>query len=183
MKPITFLQSDRVPWKVHFFSVFALLLSLSIAEQAYCQEYLSLNRYSVNNGTPVAYLRLNEVNRDASRHFRDHFFKDGHEKWIRDNGFYIANFHDASVRSKVYYNRQGVFECYVKSYEADILNKELKTAILAQFQGYYIMTVMEISNLENEIYFIKIVTAANIKTLKCLDGKIEITEDYINGGI
>ena len=183
MKPINSLRNDRVPWMVHIFSVFALLLSSSMGEQAFSQGYLSDNRYSVNNAKPVAYLRLNEVNRDASRHFRDHFLSNGHEKWIRDNGFYIASFNDASVMNKVYYNMQGAFEYYVKSYGADALNKELKTAVLKKFEGYYIKTVMEISNLENEIYFIKIVTATNIKTLKCFDGKIEITEDYINGGI
>jgi hypothetical protein len=181
MKPVHFRNSDRVPWMIRIFPLFFLLLSIS--ENSSSQDYLSANRFYANNAEPVTYLRLNEVNRNASRHFRDHFLSNGGEKWIRENGLYIASFNDARSINKVYYNSQGAFEYAAKFYGADGLNKELKSDVLKKFNGYYIKTVIEINNLEKEIFYINIVSPSNIKTLQCIDGNIEVTEDYINGGI
>jgi hypothetical protein len=181
MKPLNFRNNDCVPWMIRISPLFFLLLFMS--ENSSSQGYPSANRFYANNVEPVTYLRLNEVNWHASRHFRDHFLSNGHEKWIRENGLYIASFNDAKSINKVYYNSQGFFEYAAKYYGADGLNKELKSAILKKFDGYYIKTVTETSDLEKEIFYIKIVSPSNIKTLQCLDGNIEVTEDYINGGI
>jgi hypothetical protein len=182
MKHNSFSSKDRVLWMIYVLPLFVLLL-LSVAEKVFSQDYIPTNPYAVKNPQPLTYLRLNEVNRNASRHFRDHFLSNGHEKWIKEDGFYIAIFNDLTLLNKAYYNVHGAFQFCLKSYGAEGLNGQMKATVLKKFEGFGINNVMEISSLENVIYFIKIVSPTKIKTLKCFDGIIEVTEDYINGGL
>ncbi|HXB43000.1 MAG TPA: hypothetical protein VNV85_03050 [Puia sp.] len=182
MKHNSFSSKDRVPWLKYVLLLFVLLF-LSVAERVFSQDYIPSNRFQVNSPLPLTYLRLNEVNRNASRHFRDHFLSNGREKWIKEDGFYIAIFSDPILLNKAYYNVHGAFQFCMKSYGGDGLNEQVKATVFKKFKGFQIITVMEISNLENVVYYIKIVSPTKIKTLKCYDGMIEVTEDYINGGL
>ena len=172
---------DRVPWR------FIAFLFFSFATIAYATNSFSQNYYSGNRTYPTTnhgkYLLLNEVNRHAARHFRDNFSTDGTENWLRDQHYLVASFSHAEVNQKVYYTDKGAFKCVEKTYAEGNLSRELKSTIHKKFEGYYIKAVIEISDLEKSIYFIKIVSPNYIKTLKYQEGKLEVTENFINGGV
>src|SRR5580765_7324378 len=95
---------------------FVLCLSFSI---------LTLNAIGQGNEkNPVAFLRLNEVNNRASRHFLNHFSQATSVRWVRDKNFYIAGFETANTRSRVYYRNNGNFAFCLKNYLADGLNPD-----------------------------------------------------------
>jgi len=154
---------------------YVLYLSFSI---------LTLNAIGQGNEkNPVAFLRLNEVNSRASRHFLNHFSQATSVRWVRDKNFYIAGFETASTRSRVYYRSNGNFAFCLKNYLADGLNPDLKTAILRKFPGCQITMVTELTEQDNKAFFVNIKSGAYIKTLLCNDDGIEEMENIINAGI
>src|SRR5580765_717055 len=110
---------------------FVLCLSFSI---------LTLNAIGQGNEkNPVAFLRLNEVNNRASRHFLNHYSQATSVRWIRDKNFYIAGFETVNTCAIVFYRNNGIFAFCVKNFLEDVLNADLKSAILRKFPGCQIM--------------------------------------------
>jgi len=181
MKPSNFRCREYVPWMTYSLILFFILL-FSFPPSLSSQNYSSSGTSQVNNTKPV-YLRMNEVNSKASRHFRDHFLIDRTEKWTRERGLYIASFNKSNITTKVYYDLTGFFEYQVKYYGEYDLENDIRLAVLKKFEGYEIKSVIEINNLEKGTYFIKIANTTNIKTVKFLDGRMEVLESFINAGM
>ncbi|HEX4849592.1 MAG TPA: hypothetical protein VFV08_02245, partial [Puia sp.] len=128
-------------------------------------------------------LRMNEINARAMRHFKNHFLQVDDEIWTRTNDFFVATFTEKGIITKVYYHTHGAFAYYVKYYAAISLNPQTRSMIMKKFPDYSIDVVTEVGNLDAQILFIKIKTSSNIKTLQVLNDNIEVTEEYVNGGI
>ena len=175
-----FLYSrDRVPWRIVAFLLFSFA-TIVFATNAFSQNYFSGNRYYPS--THNKYLLLNEVNRHAARHFRDNFSTEGNEHWVRDQNYLIASFSSGELSQKVYYTQKGAFKCVEKIYGEQNLGRDLRSTIHKKFGDYHIKAVIEVSDLEKSVYFIKIVSPGYIKTLKYQEGRLEVTENFINGG-
>jgi hypothetical protein len=181
MKPFNFRSREYVPWMGYPLALFSILV-FSFQSNLFSQKYNSPGSVRVNNTNPV-YLRMNEVNSKASRHFRDHFLIDRTEKWTREHDSYIASFNESNITTKVYYDLKGSFEYQVRYYGAYSLDNDIKFALQRKFEGYEIKSVVEINNLEKRVYFVKIANSVNIKTVKFSDGRMEVLESFINGGI
>jgi hypothetical protein len=119
----------------------------------------------------------------AYRHFRENFSTVSNEDWIKDDNDYVAKFTEGIIRNRVYYNSKGEFQCAMKSYGAELLNPELNKKVHDNFDGYAIKTVTELSNLDAVVYYIVIENRESVKKLEYLDGKITVTEEYLNGGL
>ena len=91
-------------------------------------------------------------------------------------------FENGSLKGKAYYKTNGDFKFVIKTYGADLMDKDIQAAVTQRYEGYHINCVIEINNLDKQVYFIKISNRENIKTLQCMDGKITVTESFVNGG-
>jgi hypothetical protein len=127
-------------------------------------------------------LRINEISAKAARHFATHFSTANNEKWTILDGFYIASFSDTQVRTEAFYTVRGNFAYCVKYYGDGMLNQNIRLAIMKKYEGHKIDVVTEISNLEEKLYFIKIKSSTDTKTLKILNGEIEVEEEFRNDG-
>ena len=131
-----------------------------------------------------AYLRMNEVNSRAARHFLSHFSLATRVNWSRDDHYYIASFNDDNSRTRVYYKSNGNFVLCLKYYPGDALNGVLKSAILKKFPGCQIMVITELTDdLYKQALFVNIKYGLNVETLRCDDEGIEVTENIKNAGI
>ena len=130
-----------------------------------------------------ANLRMNEVNIHAVRHFLDNFSQANSVIWNREDDYYVASFHAGQSIDKAYYKSNGNFAFCIKHYLAEDLDGRLKSAVLKEFPGSQIMLVTELTNLDNQTYYINIKSGTFIKTLRCNDEGIEITESITDAGI
>ena len=158
-----------------FFHCFLPFLLLSLIELN------ALSQRVENN--PPAFLRLNEVNSHASRHFLSHFSQATAVKWTRDDNFYIALFEGGHSRSRVFYYNNGNFAFCLKYYLEDGLDPDVKSAILKKFPGCRITTITELNEQDKHAIFINIKSGIYLKTLCCNDEGIEITESITDAGI
>jgi hypothetical protein len=130
-----------------------------------------------------AYLRMNEVNSHAARHFLTHFSQATGVKWSRDDHYLIASFNSGGATARSYYKNNGNFAFCVKNYSVDALNGDLKSVIFKKFPGCKIILVTELTNQDKQAFYINIKCSGYIKTLCCNDEGIEVTENIIDAGI
>jgi hypothetical protein len=178
MKSIKFGSNRYVPW----WPACTLLFIQFFLPSSSNSQYLSLpQKVLLSAASANPELRLNEINSRASRHFKTHFSPEDREKWIKEDNFYIANFKEGRIRAKAYYDLKGWFAYCMKTYSGNLLTGDIRSAILQKFAGYAIDVVNEITDLEHPFYLIKIKSSTNIKTLRVLDGNVEVLEDFSNG--
>jgi hypothetical protein len=144
---------------------------------------ISANGQTANSDGAAA-LRLNEVNSHAARHFLNHFSYASGVKWIRDDHHFIACFESDQSRTRVNYDIDGNFVFCLKYYPADELNADLKIAIVKKFPGCQLRVVTEWTNdLYKKAIFVNIQDGHYIRTVRCDDEGMEITENIENAGI
>ena len=166
-----------------FSLVFLLLVAISSSKSQSPSSASNNYNYFASSGTIGPPLRMNEINARAMRHFKNHFIQIDDEIWTRSNDFFVATFTEKGIFTKVYYHAHGAFAYYIKYYAVTSLNPLTRSMIMKKFPDYSIDVVTEVGNLDAEILFIKIKSSSNIKTLQVLNDNIEVTEDYVNGGI
>jgi hypothetical protein len=161
---------DRRFFSLRFLSF--LLLSLIV-----------LNAVGQSSGKDgFVYLRMNEVNAHAARHFLTNFSPSTPVKWIREDHYYVASFGTGNSTVRAYYKNNVNFDYCIKHYLADDLDRDLRSAVLNKFPGCKIMIVTELTNLEKQAFFINIKDGAYIKTLRCTDEGMEVTEKIEESG-
>ena len=145
---------------------------------------IELNAIGQNEDkTGANYLRMNEVNSHAARHFLINFPKVNTIGWTKETDIYIASFQTGSSRAKAYYDNNGNFICCMKYCLVEELDRNLKAAIIAKFPECKILTVTQFTSLENQAYFVNIKCGEDIKTLCCNEDGIKITESFKDVGL
>jgi hypothetical protein len=128
------------------------------------------------------YMRLNEVNGRAARHFLNHYAQATVVKWSRDDDYLIASFKTGKATARSYYKINGNFAFCIKNYSGEELNSDLKLGILQHYPGGEIILVTELTMQDKQAYYIKIKCNGYIKTLCCNDDGIVVTENFVDAG-
>ena len=149
---------------------------------ARAQPAASVTSNQSSQATNHSNLRINEISAKAARHFATHFISNGTEKWTIIDGFYIASYELGNVRTQAFYTSRGGFAYTVRYYQSDNLKDDIRTAIQRKFRSYSIDVVTEISNLNEQLYYIVIKTSSNIKILKIDGAEMEVTQDFDRAG-
>jgi len=112
----------------------------------------SLTDTSVLTLESRGYMRLNEVNMQAARHFKKKFSQADDEKWTKLNTGYLATYFEHSVATLVYYDTRGKFLYGVKHFNETTVPADLRQMIRRQFEGYTIIGMNEIITEDNSYY-------------------------------
>ena len=126
---------------------------------------------------------LNEINIHAYRHFRKLYPRVEGESWLKMQDGYIVSFTGDSMQHQVHFDLRGNFLYTVKYYSQSLVSSELKGMIQKKYPDYVIDVVTEITDGEKTLYLIKIENSSSVKTLAFADGRMEVYEELINGGI
>jgi hypothetical protein len=96
----------------------------------------------------------------------------------------MASFESDESRTRVNYDNDGNFVFCLKYYPANALSADLKTAITKKFPGCQLRVVTEWTNvLYKKAIFVNIQDGHYIKTVRCDEDGLEITENIENAGI
>jgi hypothetical protein len=165
-----------------FYSRRICFMSLILLGVLFLVDLTANGQMANSDGAPA--LRLNEVNSHAARHFLNHYSYATGVKWIRDDHYYIACFESDQSRTRVNYDNDGNFAFSVKYYTADGLSGDLKMAIAKKFPGCQLRIVTEwINELYKKAIFVNIQDGHYIRTIRCDEEGIEVTENIENAGI
>src|SRR5215831_14141838 len=134
----------------------------------------SLTDTSVLTSESNGYMRLNEVNMQAARHFKKKFSTDD-EKWTKLNTGYLATYFEHSVATLVYYDTRGKFLYGVKHFNETTVPADLRQMIRRQYENYTIIGMNEIITEDNSYYLTYIQSNRLQKTVRIDDqGMMEL---------
>jgi hypothetical protein len=167
-----------------------LLPVLAIAQNQYAHttsydptgERTGINRAGEGAGI-TSNVPLNEINIHAFRHFHRRYPAVSGESWVKSADGYIVSFMEDASRHQAHFDSRGAFLYTVKYYTGKELSRDCISSVKKKFPDYAVGVVTEISNGEKTFYFVRIANNSFVKTLSIVDGKIEVVEELINGGV
>ncbi|HZI54604.1 MAG TPA: hypothetical protein VFD56_12900 [Chitinophagaceae bacterium] len=121
----------------------------------------------------------NEIKTNAIRNFTRDYKNVSNAKWyISGNGFFVVFFASEDISTWVYYNKKGDYERMIRSYKEEKLTAEVRHLVKSTYYDFTIYYVTEVNTDKKIEYHIKMADKTSWKTIKVVDGEMEITEEY-----
>jgi hypothetical protein len=143
-----------------------------------------INSPSTNETKPDSAI-LTKINKDeistkAIRNFNKEYKNVPGAKWFKSaNGLFVAYFTSENIQSWVYYNKKGIYEFMIRYYNEEKLPPEVRTLIKTSYYDFSIYLVTEASRNGKIAYVVKIEDKTCWKTIKVVDGEMEVMKEYI----
>ena len=181
--------------KKTFFSGFTgLFLAWTITNVTYSQSLTSTTKLKPQltvekngliskqlNSTKNSDLLLrNEINAKAVRNFTKEYKNVSDAKWFYSvNGLFVAYFTSENIQSSVFYNKKGDYEFMIRHYNEEKLPREVRHLVKSNYYDFNIYHVTEISRNGIIAYGIKLEDKISWKTIKVIDGEMEVIDEYL----
>jgi hypothetical protein len=163
------------------------VLGLALVPHAiHAQNQISPAVYAYNDpGSSISCnVPLNEINIHAYRHFHRRFSSGiTGEHWFKSAEGYQVSFVREALRHQAYFDPRGGYLYSLKYYAGTKMPAGQAEMVRKTYPDYRIDVVTEITDGEKTFYLVKIVNPASVKTLSLCDGKIELLEELVNGGV
>jgi hypothetical protein len=122
-----------------------------------------------------------DVNTKALRDFSKSFKNVTGEKWYTVSDGFFASFGDNGIETKVAYDKKGTWHCTVRTLEDAQLPSEIRDIVKSKYYDSKILVGYEIKHSEGIVYIIKTQDEKSLKTLRVVNGEMEIVSDYTRG--
>ena len=160
------------------FSTFAILLIAVLINNANAQHksLASVNdfRYDATGNAATAA----DVNEKALKDFDKSFRNVTNEKWYTVSDGFFASFNNNGIETKVAYDRKGNWHCTVRTLEESQLPFNVRDAVKRTYYDSKILVGYEIKHTDGIVYIIKTEDSISLKTLRVVNGEMEIIADY-----
>lgn len=119
-------------------------------------------------------------NQKAEKHFKRSFDVQL-EKWREKPDGYRVTFKDQQVRYMVDYDKKGNWVRTFKNYKETQLAPAIAESVNSAFPGFVIIHVTEIELKNGSVHLIKIEDCHSLKTVRFLNGEMDVIEEYRKG--
>ncbi|HKO79013.1 MAG TPA: hypothetical protein VJU78_01400 [Chitinophagaceae bacterium] len=118
----------------------------------------------------------------AARDFTKTYKNATHVNWYGCGDGFVAYFIPANdVKTKVYYDKKGNYQCRVRSYAEDKLSPEIRHQVKSNYSDFNIFRVTEIHAKNKTAFIIKLENKTSWKTIKVIDNEMEVTKKKKKG--
>ena len=169
------------------------LLTLAIMDNIHAQTSNEYARYTTNpspdkNVSPGEFYNsnkilnsgfLNDINIKAVQHFMNTYENASDIRWTKlKNGFRVYFISD-DIQTRIIYSKKGAPESIIRYYGEDKLLFDIRHRIKTQYYDYSISIVTEVNYHGKIAYLVKMENKISWKTIKVVDGEMEVTEEYL----
>lgn len=119
------------------------------------------------------------ISDEVKKNFIKEFRKIHNEKWFEKEDGYRARFEDDGIKYMVDFDKKGNWLNTIKNYDESHLDKRIGDAVKTAFLGYSIVHITEIKKGKVLTYLVKIENQKLLKTIRMIDGEIDVYEAYI----
>ena len=121
---------------------------------------------------------LNNINVKAVQHFAKTYKNPSDVRWDRlTNGFRV-NFINDDIPTKIFYSKKGSPESSIRYYHEDKLPREIRHLVKSNYYDFNICLITEVNADHKTAYLVKMEDKTCWKTIKIVDGEMEITEEF-----
>ena len=121
------------------------------------------------------------VNERAKSNFNRDFRYARGEKWLEKEDGYRAKFDNSGINYMVDYDNKGNWVSTIKNYDELHIDSRIADAVRTTFLGYSIVHVTEIKKGKILVYLVKIENKSLLKTIRMIDGEMDVYEAYVKG--
>jgi hypothetical protein len=151
----------------------------NIAMHELSPEKLNSTIEESNTISDTASIALNEISTKAVRSFLRDYGTIAGAKWTRSaNGSFVVYFMSKGIKNRVSYGKSGVYEFTIRDYDEEKLPTEVRKLIRSNYYDFNIYHVREIGIKGTIAFILKLEDKTSWKTIKVVDGEMEVTEQY-----
>jgi hypothetical protein len=121
------------------------------------------------------------INTRALKDFNKNFKNAGKAEWSKIKNGFVAEFKINEVKTKVYYGRKGRWSATLRTYDQYKLPKDIRELVRSTYYDYDIYLVYEITIEDKTVYLVKIEDQQTIKTIRVIDGEMDVYGEYKKG--
>ena len=164
------------------FSTFAILLIAVLVNNANAQQK-SLTSVSneFNYDAIASATRAADVSTKALKDFSRSYKNAVNEKWYTVSDGFLASFNDNGIETKVAYNKKGVWHSTVRTLDETQLPFAVRDVVKSTYYDSKILVAYEIKHVDGVVYILKIEDTKTLRTLRIIDGGIEIIASNTRG--
>jgi hypothetical protein len=155
------------------------------SESAQAQDLTAISNTKTHSGAGFAMHRpslyLNDMNRTSARHFMYKYGIDRGEVWDTNVAGYRASFRSENILYLVDYDKNGNWSGTTRIYNETKLPRDIRRIVRSTYYDYAIKSVSEVSSAQKLIYFVKIQDAVALKTVRVMDGDMQVIEEFNRG--
>ena len=118
------------------------------------------------------------IHTKAVKDFTKTYKTAGDARWFVIMDGFLAEFKQAGIKTKVYYDRKGRCTGSIRSYLEDQLPRDIRHIVKSQYYDYNIYFVQEVTVAEKIVYLVKIEDKTSMKTIRVLDGEMTEIEAF-----
>ena len=123
-----------------------------------------------------------KVSTKAAKDFTKTYKNATRVNWYRCGDGFVVYFIPANdVKTKVYYDKKGNYQCKVRGYAEDKLSPEIRHQVKSSYYDFNIFWVTEIRAKNKTAFIIKLEGKTSWKTIKVVGDEMEATEEYKKG--
>ena len=147
-----------------------------------------LNRLSSVNPAPRAdfamersSIYLNELNGTSIRHFLNTYGNNRGEIWSSNAGGFRASFRGENIVYLIDYDKTGNWSGATRIYNETKLPRDIRRIVKSTYYDYAIKSVSEVTAAQKLMYFVKIQDSVTLKTIRVMDGDMQVIEEFNRG--
>ena len=133
----------------------------------------ALSYAAVNNETNTA-----NVSNRALKDFTKSFKGAENVSWFAMKDGFIACFKEDGVESKAYYDQKGRWTATIRTYKENKLPRDVRKQVKSTYYDYAINQINEVKVGEITAYLVRIEDEETFKTIRVIDGEMDVYEDY-----
>lgn len=169
--------------KLFFTGCTGILLTWIVTSDSYSQTLIGspnpeASQQETNVEKNFAPARLNEIYSRAARDFTRQYKNISDAEWFKTKEGFIVYFTNDDIKCRAYYTKKGHYEGMIRSYFEDNLSREIRHLVKSTYYDFNIGHIYEITCEDITIYIIKLMGQTSWKTVRVINGKIEVIEEY-----
>ena len=126
-------------------------------------------------------VNIADINARALKEFSKTFKTAANATWYEIKDGFIAKFKDDGIETRVGYNHKGRWMSTIRTYTEANLPRDVRRLVKSTYYDYSIFLVQEVTVGDKTVYLVKIEDADTLKTIRVIDGEMDVYEDYKKG--
>ena len=98
--------------------------------------------------------------------------------WRQSSNGAAAYFTTNDIMTSVYFHKNGDYRCIIRYYREDKLPQYIRHLVKSHYYDYAIFSVAELNENGKTIYDVKIEDKRSYKTIRLIDGEMEVSEEF-----
>ena len=155
--------------------------SKGIGHMKFSQEDFNLSAEEGNTAENLAPIAPDYINTKAVKAFAKTFKNVPDARWFQLKDGFVAKFNSGGIETRAYYTKKGHDAGIVRSYLEDKLPSDVRHLIKSTYYDFSIYHINEVSVNGKTAYLVKMQDNTSWKTIKVIDGEMEVTEEFKKG--